>query len=244
MQKKRRKSRKATGSRETEATFWSFEGSLPLLGIYFYMSASDIACHFIGAMRVPSSYLLLLNSLLQSILIAFAIPTLYLLTSLSSPPEHIPCKRMRPNISNEGSEVLWTLLFLLIAPGKYGCFGRVSSVAFSSICSGLLAITQCLMMGTDRHWANLRISPVKQDKQMGAWRGYGSCRSLFCWQNNIIATQLVFMCLFLKRTSNEFVGEVTAKTSGISQRKHVISKPNKFIFEFKNAHVNLPGDAE
>lgn len=93
-------------------------------------------------MRVPSSYLLLLSSLLQSIWIAFAVPTLYLLTSLFSPPEHISCERMSPNISSEGSEVLLTILFLLTAPWKFGCFGKVSSVAFPSIHSGLVAITQ------------------------------------------------------------------------------------------------------
>lgn len=34
------------------------------------------------------------------------------------------------------------------------------------------------------------------------------------------------------------------KQSEISQRKPVISKANKFILEFKNAHNNLPGNAE
>lgn len=33
------------------------------------------------------------------------------------------------------------------------------------------------------------------------------------------------------------------KKSVISQSKHVIS-PKKFIFEFKNAHIHLPGNAE
>lgn len=64
--------------------------------------------------------------------------------------------------------------------------------------------------------------------------GYRSCRSFFCWQNKIIADivrtfnlfvyKMNFQCICLRSDNNQ---------SEISQRKHVISKTNKFNLEFK-----------
>lgn len=116
---------------------------------------------------------------------------------------------------NEGSEVLLTLL-LLIAPWKFGWFWKVSSVAFSSIYSGLVAVTQCLIMGTDRHWANLSLSS-QTGKANGCLEGIQSFQITFLLtkQHN---SYMVSFYVFIFEVDFQWIWEVTENKQKKNQK--------------------------